>query len=47
MKKLIATACAIRMHPVYQGGYNRKGLVDEYGEKKQAYSIMKEYYSRK
>lgn len=36
-----------RMHPIYQGGYNRKGLVDEYGEKKQAFSIMKEYYSRK
>ena len=36
-----------RMHPVYQGGYNRKGLVDEYGKKKQAYGIMKDYYSRK
>ncbi len=24
-----------RLHPVYQGGYNRKGLISEHGEKKE------------
>ena len=33
-----------RMHPVYQKGYNRKGLISEKGEKKKAWYIMKEYY---
>lgn len=36
-----------RMHPVYQKGYNRKGLLSEKGEKKKAWYIMKEYYSKK
>ncbi len=35
-----------RMHPVYQNGYNRKGLLSEKGEKKKAWYIMKEYYSK-
>ncbi len=33
-----------RMHPVYQKGYNRKGLISENGEKKKAWYIMKDYY---
>lgn len=33
-----------RMHPVYQKGYNRKGLLSEKGEKKKAWYIMKTYY---
>ena len=33
-----------RMHPIYQNGYNRKGLLSEKGEKKKAWFIMKEYY---
>lgn len=33
-----------RMHPVYQKGYNRKGLLSDKGEKKKAWYIMKEYY---
>ena len=33
-----------RMHPVYQNGYNRKGLLSEKGEKKQAWYIMQSYY---
>jgi beta-glucuronidase len=37
----------VRMHPVHQGGFNRKGLLSEYGEKKKAWFIMKEYYSKK
>ncbi|MEO8535445.1 MAG: glycoside hydrolase family 2 TIM barrel-domain containing protein [Flavobacterium sp.] len=36
-----------RMHPVYQKGYNRKGLISENGEKKKAWYIMKEYYKGK
>ncbi|AOW21970.1 glycoside hydrolase family 2 protein [Urechidicola croceus] len=33
-----------RMHPVYQKGYNRKGLISENGEKKKSWYIMKEYF---
>ena len=36
-----------RMHPIYQKGYNRKGLLSEKGEKKKAWYIMNEYYKRK
>ena len=36
-----------RMHPVYQNGYNRKGLLSEKGDKKKAWYIMKEYYERR
>lgn len=33
-----------RIHPVYQKGYNRKGLLSDKGEKKKAWYIMKAYY---
>jgi beta-glucuronidase len=33
-----------RMHPVYQKGYNRKGLLSERGEKKKAWYVLKKYY---
>jgi beta-glucuronidase len=33
-----------RMHPVYQKGYNRKGLLSELGEKKKAWYVLKQYY---
>ncbi len=36
-----------RMHPVYQKGYNRKGLLSEKGDKKKAWYIMKKYYGKK
>jgi beta-glucuronidase len=36
-----------RMHPVYQKGYNRKGLLSEKGERKKAWYIMEQYYKRK
>jgi beta-glucuronidase len=36
-----------RMHPVYQNGYNRKGLLSEKGKKKKAWYIMKEYFRKR
>jgi beta-glucuronidase len=33
-----------RMHPVYQKGFNRKGLLSEKGEKKKAWYVMLEHY---
>ncbi|MDA3893090.1 MAG: glycoside hydrolase family 2 [Salinivirgaceae bacterium] len=35
-----------RMHPIYQKGYNRKGLLSEKGEKKKAWFVMKNYYDK-
>lgn len=36
-----------RMHPVYQNGYNRKGLLSEYGEKKKAWYVLRDFYESK
>jgi beta-glucuronidase len=36
-----------RMHPVYQNGYNRKGLLSEFGEKKKAWYVLQNYYKIK
>ncbi len=36
-----------RMHPVYQQGYNRKGLLSELGEKKKAWFVLNQYYKSK
>lgn len=36
-----------RMHPVYQNGWNRKGLLSEHGDKKKAWFILKNYYENK
>jgi beta-glucuronidase len=36
-----------RLHPVYQKGYNRKGLLSENGEKKKAWYIMNDYFRKK
>ena len=33
-----------RLQPVYQKGWNRKGLLSDKGEKKKAWYIMKKYY---
>jgi beta-glucuronidase len=33
-----------RLHPIYQQGYNRKGLLSEMGEKKKAWFILNQYY---
>jgi beta-glucuronidase len=32
------------MHPVYQNGWNRKGLISDRGDKKKAWFILKAYY---
>ena len=34
-----------RNNPVYQQGWNRKGLIDQQGNKKQAFFILKNYYN--
>ena len=33
-----------RMHPLFQKGWNRKGLISDRGEKKKAWYILKSYY---
>jgi beta-glucuronidase len=33
-----------RVHPVFQDGWNRKGLISETGQKKQAFHTLKAYY---
>lgn len=33
-----------RLHPVYQSGWNRKGLLSNRGERKRAWYIIKEYF---
>jgi len=35
-----------RMHPVYQNGWNRKGLISEKGYKKKAWYVMKDFYTK-
>jgi beta-glucuronidase len=36
-----------RLHPKYQNGWNRKGLLSDRGDKKKAWYIMKKYYYSK
>lgn len=36
-----------RLHPTNQDGWNRKGLVSDQGQRKQAWYIMHDYYARK
>lgn len=33
-----------RMHPTFQKGWNRKGLISNYGMKKQAWYVLRNYY---
>jgi beta-glucuronidase len=33
-----------RQHPIYQQGWNRKGLESETGQRKQAFDILANYY---
>ncbi|NOT64642.1 MAG: beta-glucuronidase [Methylotenera sp.] len=33
-----------RQHPIYQEGWNRKGLLSEIGQKKQAYNVLAKFY---
>ncbi len=34
----------VRMQPVYQNGFNRKGLLSEKGEKKKAWFVLNQFY---
>ncbi len=36
-----------REHPVFQNGWNRKGLVSETGVRKQAFDVLADYYAKK
>jgi len=36
-----------RQHPVFEQGWNRKGLVSETGEHKQAFAVLADYYAKK
>ncbi|MET0982295.1 MAG: beta-glucuronidase, partial [Telluria sp.] len=36
-----------REHPVFQNGWNRKGLLSETGVRKQAFGVLRDYYSTK
>jgi len=36
-----------RQHPVFQQGWNRKGLISETGEHKQAFAVLADYYVKK
>lgn len=36
-----------REHPVYQNGWNRKGLLSETGERKQAFDVLADHYRRR
>lgn len=33
-----------RNNPIYQNGWNRKGLISNYGEKKKAFYVLQQYY---
>ncbi len=35
-----------RLHPVYQNGWNRKGLLSEKGYRKKAWFVIKDFYSK-
>jgi beta-glucuronidase len=36
-----------RQHPLYQQGWNRKGLISETGVRKQAFGVLADWYARK
>jgi beta-glucuronidase len=36
-----------RQHPVFQQGWNRKGLISEIGERKQAFAVLADHYRRR
>ena len=36
-----------REHPVFQNGWNRKGIVSELGVRKQAFGVLADYYRKK
>ena len=36
-----------RQHPVFEQGWNRKGLISETGTRKQAFAVLADYYAKK
>jgi beta-glucuronidase len=36
-----------REHPIYQNGWNRKGLISETGMRKQAFEVLASYYKER
>ena len=36
-----------RQHPIYQQGWNRKGLISETGQRKEAFGVLSDYYEGK
>lgn len=36
----------LRMHPIFQNGWNRKGLLSDKGEKKKAWFVLQDFYSK-
>jgi beta-glucuronidase len=36
-----------RQHPIFEAGWNRKGLISETGEHKQAFAVLADYYAKK
>ena len=36
-----------RLHPRWQKGYNRKGIIDEQGRRKLAFRVLADYYAGK
>jgi beta-glucuronidase len=36
-----------RQHPVFESGWNRKGLISPTGQRKEAFGVLADYYARK
>lgn len=36
----------LRLHPIFQNGWNRKGLLSDKGEKKKAWYVLRDFYSK-
>ena len=36
-----------RQHPIFEDGWNRKGMISETGQRKQAFAVLADYYAKK
>ena len=36
-----------RQHPLFEAGWNRKGMISETGERKQAFAVLADYYAKR
>jgi beta-glucuronidase len=36
-----------RQHPIFEQGWNRKGLISETGQRKEAFAVLADYYAKK